>query len=153
MPTSAKWDCAPGTKILIENCRKYTDDEKVLEFIAWLDTVREDFIGVNIYKNSIYLMHHDFLSPLASNGAIAFYRYFIVDTLRVANDSCIQVDFTPNNPQDYGFSGSLYIMADSTYRVKRAEIGFPKRTDVNFVDRCPPLTAAWGRCWSRQSFR
>ena len=37
--------CAPGTKILIENCRKYTDDEKVLEFIAWLDTVREDFIG------------------------------------------------------------------------------------------------------------
>ena len=37
--------CAPGTKILIENCRKYTDDEKVLEFIAWLDTVHEDFIG------------------------------------------------------------------------------------------------------------
>ena len=37
--------CAPGTKLLIENCRKYTDDEKVLEFIAWLDTVREDFIG------------------------------------------------------------------------------------------------------------
>ena len=28
-----------------ENCRKYTDDEKVLEFIAWLDTVHEDFIG------------------------------------------------------------------------------------------------------------
>ena len=37
--------CAPGTKILIENCRKYTDNEKELEFIAWLDTVREDFIG------------------------------------------------------------------------------------------------------------
>ena len=101
-----------------------------------LNTMLKDvFTDVNIYKNSIYLMHHDFLSPLASNGAIAFYRYFIVDTLRVANDSCIQVDFTPNNPQDYGFSGSLYIMADSTYRVKRAEIGFPKRTDVNFVDR------------------
>ena len=101
-----------------------------------LNTMLKDvFTDVDIYKNSIYLMHHDFLSPLASNGAIAFYRYFLVDTLMVANDSCIQVDFTPNNPQDYGFSGTLYIMADSTYRVKRAEIGFPKRTDVNFVDR------------------
>lgn len=37
--------CAPGTKVLIENCRRHTGDEKTLEFIAWLDTVREDFIG------------------------------------------------------------------------------------------------------------
>lgn len=37
--------CAPGTKILIENCRRYTDDESVLDFIACLDTVQPDFIG------------------------------------------------------------------------------------------------------------
>lgn len=37
--------CAPGTKQLIENCRRYTDDESVLDFIACLDTVQPDFIG------------------------------------------------------------------------------------------------------------
>lgn len=47
--------CAPGTKILIENCRKYTDNEKELEFIAWLDTVREDFIGAAF--DAIYEEH------------------------------------------------------------------------------------------------
>lgn len=36
--------CAEGTKKLIENCRKYTDDEELLEFIYWLDMVQEDFI-------------------------------------------------------------------------------------------------------------
>lgn len=36
--------CAPGTEKLIQNCRKYTDDEDMLTFIYWLDMVQEDFI-------------------------------------------------------------------------------------------------------------
>ena len=37
--------CAAGTQRLLENCRKFTDDEAVLEFVYRLDTVQEDFIG------------------------------------------------------------------------------------------------------------
>lgn len=37
--------CAPGTERLIKNCRAYTDDESVLDFIRWLDTVEESFIN------------------------------------------------------------------------------------------------------------
>lgn len=37
--------CAPGTQRLLNNCRKFTDDEAVLEFVYRLDTVQEDFIG------------------------------------------------------------------------------------------------------------
>lgn len=37
--------CAAGTQRLLANCRKYTDDEAVLEFVYRLDTVQEDFIG------------------------------------------------------------------------------------------------------------
>lgn len=37
--------CAPGTKRLVNNCRKYTDNAETLEFIRILDTVREDFLG------------------------------------------------------------------------------------------------------------
>ena len=39
--------CAPGTRQLIEDCRKFTDDEAVLEFIYRLDTVEEDFINAS----------------------------------------------------------------------------------------------------------
>lgn len=36
--------CAPGTERLVNNCKKYTDDPKTLEFIRMLDTVQEDFL-------------------------------------------------------------------------------------------------------------
>lgn len=36
--------CAPGTECLIQNCRRYVDDEETLDFIRWLDMVQEDFI-------------------------------------------------------------------------------------------------------------
>lgn len=37
--------CAPGTQRLLNNCRKFTDDDAVLEFVYRLDTVQEDFIA------------------------------------------------------------------------------------------------------------
>lgn len=36
--------CAPGTEKLIANCRRFTDDESVLEFIYLLDTVRPEYL-------------------------------------------------------------------------------------------------------------
>ena len=96
--------------------------------------LKDCFTDVNIYKDEVRLLQYPFTSPISSRTGISFYRYFIVDTLKVDGDSCIQVDFTPNNPQDFGFSGSLYIMADSTYRVRKADMGIPVRSDVNFVE-------------------
>lgn len=101
-----------------------------------LTTVLKDcFTDVNIYDDEVRLLQYPFTNPISSRSAISFYRYFIEDTTYVAGDKCIRVDFTPNNPQDFGFSGSLFIMADSTYRVKKADIGIPRRSDVNFVEQ------------------
>lgn len=97
--------------------------------------VKECFTDVDIYEDEVRLLQYPFISPISTKSAIRFYRYFIVDTLMVDNEKCFQVDFTPNNQQDFGFSGSLYILADSTWRVKRAELGIPHRSDVNFVER------------------
>ncbi len=98
--------------------------------------LKDCFTDVDIYKDEVRLLQYPFTSPISSKTAISFYRYFIVDTLMVNNrDRCIQVDFTPNNPQDFGFSGSIYIMADSTYRVRKVDMGIPVRSDVNFVER------------------
>lgn len=100
-----------------------------------INTMMEDcFADIDIYKDEVRMFQYPFTSPIATSNAISFYRYFIEDTLMVGNDKCYQIDFTPNNPQDFGFSGSLYVMADSTWRVKRAKIGIPSRSDVNFVE-------------------
>ncbi|MDD6783604.1 MAG: DUF5686 family protein [Prevotellaceae bacterium] len=93
------------------------------------------FTDVNIYEDNIRLLQHQFISPISTKNAISFYRYFIQDTVYVGNDKCIEVTFVPNNPQDFGFSGSLFIMADSTYRVRQSKLLIPHSSDVNFVEQ------------------
>lgn len=100
-----------------------------------MSTMLQDcFSDVDIYKDDIRLLQYPFTSPISSKTAISFYRYFIEDTLQVEGEKCIHVSFTPNNSQDFGFSGNLYIVADSTYRVKRVQMGVPMRTGINFVE-------------------
>ncbi len=97
-------------------------------------TMIEDvFNDVDIYDNNIHVLQSEFVSPLSSSSGISFYRYFIADTLDVDGIRCIEVTFTPNNSQDFGFNGSLYIMADSTYRVHKATLNLPHNNAVNFV--------------------
>ena len=100
-----------------------------------MDVLIEDcFQGVNIYEDNIRLFQYQFISPIASRNAIAFYHYFIADTLMVDDQKCIEVDFSPANPQDFGFTGYLFICADSTYRVHKAMLNIPTKSDVNFVE-------------------
>lgn len=97
-------------------------------------TMIEDvFTDVDIYDNNIHVLQSEFVSPLSSSSGISFYRYFIADTLDVDGIRCIEVTFTPNNSQDFGFNGSLYIIADSTYRVHKATLNLPHNNAVNFV--------------------
>lgn len=66
--------------------------------------LKDCFTDVNIYEDEVRLLQYPFISPVSTRSAISFYRYFIIDTLMVNNrDKCIRVDFTPNNPQDFGF--------------------------------------------------
>lgn len=100
-----------------------------------LTTMLQDcFTDVDIYKDEVRLLQYPFTSPVSSRTAISFYRYFIEDTTYVEGVKCIHVSFTPNNAQDFGFSGNLYVLADSSYRIRRVEMGIPVRSDVNFVE-------------------
>lgn len=99
-----------------------------------LTTILQDcFTDVNIYDEECRLLQFHFKSPIA-NSAINFYRYYLGDTLAIEGDSVVEVGFLPNNLQDIGFTGTLYIMKDSTYQVRRVELDIPKRSDVNFVE-------------------
>ena len=99
-----------------------------------LNTALKDvFTDIDLYDDQIRLLQFPFTSPIGKN-AVAFYRYYIADTVYVDRDLCYHLEFLPNNQQDFGFRGDLYVLADSTLHVKRCELTIPKRSDVNFVE-------------------
>lgn len=114
-----------------------THSEGVNDLFAMSDIssvmLQSFFTDVNVYDNSINLLERYFTSPLSSTNAISFYQYFIMDTLMVGRDRCVELSYVPQNPQDFGFSGRLWIIDDGSYRVKRCLITLPVRSAVNFI--------------------
>ena len=99
-----------------------------------LGTILTDvFSDINIYDDDIRLLQRRFVSPIG-RGATTFYKYYLMDTLMVDKQECVHLTFVPQNSQDFGFTGHLYVVNDSTYAVKKAMMNLPKKTGVNFVE-------------------
>lgn len=97
------------------------------------NVLKDVFTDVDLYDDQIRLLQYPFTSPIGKD-AISFYRFYIVDTVYVDRDKCFHLQFLPNNQQDFGFRGEIWILADSTLHVKRCNLTLPKKSDVNFVD-------------------
>ena len=120
-------------KTLVEGVRSSGIDD-LFHLGDVVDEVLQDvFADVDIYDNSIYLLRKKFVSPIA-DGAISFYKYYIMDTTYVEREKCFHLTFVPYNSQDFGFTGHLYVLADSSYTVRRCIMNLPKHTGVNFVE-------------------
>jgi hypothetical protein len=96
------------------------------------DMLKEIFQDVNLYDDHIRLLQYPFPSPIGRT-AISFYHFHIEDTVAIGRDSCYYLRFYPANQQDFGFSGDLYIMKDSSYQVRQCVLNIPPKSDVNFV--------------------
>lgn len=130
------WRKSPEKELTVITGKREEGLQKFFTSGEILNSILADcFTDVNIYDDNIRLLRHQFISPISSRNAISFYRFFIQDTTEVEGDKCIEVTFTPNNPQDFGFSGSLFIMADSSYRVRQSKLLIPHSSDVNFVEQ------------------
>lgn len=97
------------------------------------NVLKDVFTDVDLYDDQIRLLQYPFTSPIGKD-AISFYSFYIVDTVYVDRDKCFHLQFLPNNQQDFGFRGEIWILADSTLHVKRCNLTLPKKSDVNFVD-------------------
>jgi len=107
---------------------------KLIETGQVINKLSDDvFTDIDLYQNQVRLLQYPFTSPIGSN-AVNFYRYYLVDTLMVGSDRCIHLEFIPNNQQDFGFRGDLYVVDDSTLHVRRCELSIPKKSDVNWID-------------------
>ena len=100
---------------------------------SFQENVNAIFKDVDINDNSMNLLFNRFVSPLSSTLAVTFYQYYIMDTIMVDGYPCIDLAFVPVNSESYGFTGHLYIVNDSTYRLKKYAINVPPDINLNFV--------------------
>ena len=100
---------------------------------SFQENVNAVFKDVEINDNSMSLLFNRFVSPLSSTIATTFYQYYIMDTILVDGYPCIDLAFVPVNSQSYGFTGHLYIVNDSTFRLKKYAINVPPEINLNFV--------------------
>lgn len=97
--------------------------------------LEEIFQGVNIFDNNINILLNRFVSPLSSTLATTYYKYYIMDTVMVGGDKCVDLAFVPVNSQSYGFTGRLYITLDGDYAVKKFVLNTPANINLNWVDK------------------
>jgi len=105
---------------------KYLNNRGAANYLNYL------YQNINIYDNEILFLTNKFLSPIAGT-APTFYKYFIIDTLSVDNIKCIRLFFQPRNKSDFLFHGNLYITMDSSYAVRKIDMGINKDINIDWV--------------------
>ena len=97
--------------------------------------LEEIFKSINIFDNNIPSLSNRFVRRLSSTLATTYYHYYIMDTLDVGGDKCVDLAFVPANSESYGFTGRLYITLDGNYAVKKVLLNTPANINLNWVDK------------------
>ena len=105
---------------------QYLDNKGVSENLNYL------YQHINIYDNEILFLTNTFISPIA-NSAPIYYKYYIVDTLSVDSIRCVRLFFEPRNKPDFLFHGYIYITLDSSYAVRKIDMGINKKMNIDWV--------------------
>ncbi len=119
--------------------KKVTERKRTLGLESFLSTkslesmMTSVFTDVDIYDDDMNLLFNRFVSPVSSGLAVSYYQYYIMDTIQLGGDSVIDLAFVPVNSESYSFTGHLYIMNDSTYKIKKYSINIPQHININFV--------------------
>ena len=119
--------------------RTFVVRRRLLGFAEMLDkggigtNIEAIFADSDIFDENMEVMLNRFVSPINSTLATTFYKYYITDTLVVDGTRCIDLTFVPANNRSFGFTGHLYVVADSTYAIKRYSLGIPARINLNYV--------------------
>ncbi|MDR1646327.1 MAG: DUF5686 and carboxypeptidase regulatory-like domain-containing protein [Tannerellaceae bacterium] len=124
----------PHTQKTIVKARHTQGVDQTVDEGGITSNLEEIFQPVNIFDNNIKILLNNFVSPLSSLLATAYYKYYIMDTVDVAGDSCVDLAFVPVNSQSYGFTGRLYITLDGHYSLKKVILNTPQSINLNFIN-------------------
>ena len=112
--------------------------EKKVDFGEFVDNkglnayMKHMYQDIDIYKNNIYVVTNQFLSPIA-DLAPTFYKYYITDTVVNNGDKWVELSFFPRNKADFLFQGKLYVTLDGRYAVPKVDMGINKNINLNWV--------------------
>ena len=104
----------------------YVDNKGVSEYLKYF------YQNIDVYNDNIMFVSNQFLSPIAGTAPL-FYKYFILDTVIVNKVRCIHVAFVPRNKTDLLFQGTLYILPDSSFALRRLDMTINKAINLNWV--------------------
>jgi len=118
--------------------KTYVLGEKKVNYGEFLDQagissyLKSLYADIDIYNNNIALLNQQFLSPIADMGP-AFYRYYIRDTTEVDSVKLIRLYFTPKNPNDLLFRGTMFITLDGNYSIQKIDMTISKKANLNWT--------------------
>ena len=125
----------PKSEKTITKAKRHQGLDETFDINGSLSANLDEIINeVNIFDEDITILLNKFVSPLSSTLATAYYKYYIVDTLDVAGDKCVNLAFVPTNTQSYGFIGQLYVTLDGHYSVKKVLLNISRHINLNWVD-------------------
>lgn len=88
---------------------------------------------IDIFKPNVHFLMRDFVSPLAASGPSVYKYYLSQDTIVYDGAKCVELSFSPFDRASFGFSGKLFVTADTTLFIRGAELNFPSNMNINFV--------------------
>lgn len=118
--------------------KTYVLGEKKVNYGEFLDQagissyLKSLYADIDIYNNNIALLNQQFLSPIADMGP-AFYRYYIRDTTEIDSIKLVRLYFTPKNPNDLLFRGTMYITLDGNYSIQKIDMTISKKANLNWT--------------------
>jgi hypothetical protein len=111
----------------ISGLKSYLNMDGISDYIASL------YQDINIYDDAISLATVEFVSPLSPLSP-QIYRFYIQDTSIIKNTQMVHLYFAPRNKTDRAFQGHMWVALDSTYAVRKIELGIPKDVNLNWVN-------------------
>lgn len=87
--------------------------------------------NVNFYDNYIDIFGINFASPISSQG-LAFYKYFLVDSMQVEGSKIYKMRFHPKGYSTPVLDGEINIDS-ATYAIYSAQATMPKSTNINWI--------------------
>ncbi|MBC7889355.1 MAG: carboxypeptidase-like regulatory domain-containing protein [Ferruginibacter sp.] len=108
------------------NYGDFLDDKGISQYLKRL------YADINIYDNNVTILATQFLSPIADMGP-SFYRYYIRDTVELEGIKLVKLYFTPRNPNDLLFRGTMFITLDGNYGVQKISMTISKNANLNWT--------------------
>ena len=86
---------------------------------------------INVYENYLSLFKTNFISPISDNG-LAYYKYYITDSLSTQITKSYKVKFKPRRPSENTFVGDFWVDS-SSFALTDIVMNLSAKANLNFV--------------------